>query len=166
MAGVKTIAVMTAAAALFAAIAAGAGANRSRAQACAEGLDVTHSGPTVSVFCGPATATMKYGGHSYPFTKGTCRYESELQGGQPFRLELGILFRLFKQVWADSLLENHLFAAWGTRSWAADGVNSVQNLTLNVTSDGGTFKTTSALLKVAGRAVASKATVTGSFKCH
>jgi hypothetical protein len=68
--------------------AAAAPAGGSSATACNPGgKDVVIGGKPASVFCGPASATVKLGGRTLTFRNGTCIWKSST-----FTLELGTIF--------------------------------------------------------------------------
>jgi len=56
------------------------------------GKQVLIGGRSASVFCGPATATVKLGGTTLTFSKGTCVWTSN-----SFKLELGTIFLFWRK---------------------------------------------------------------------
>lgn len=164
------------AAALFAALATGAGAGSARAVACFEGEDTTNSGlkngKLVDVFCGPASATLIYAGKPYRFKNGTCRKDGLERGD--LRLELGSTISgkhvndfpahmiIYKPGSAKSHFQPGVSAETGSRNWVALG----DGVTVTVAGNGGTFKSTTGVLVLAGKQVDAQTKLSGSFKCR
>lgn len=128
--------------------------------ACSSGgKQVLISGKPAQVFCGPASATVKVGGRTLAFRKGTCVWTSN-----SFKLELGTLFLAWSKPFptqpgfairangvpvARALVEIY----WqGTRTTLSTTRTTARP---NSTSTGGTFE---------GRTAAG-ARVTGTVRC-
>jgi len=125
------------------------------------GKNVLISGRSAYVFCGPATATVKLGGRTLKFSKGTCVWTSNsfnLELGtiffpyvlsKPFPLQAGFVIRAAGYPVARALVEIY---------WQGKRTNLTTTRTTarpNANRTGGTFE---------GRTAAG-ALVTGTVKC-
>lgn len=135
-------------------------AARLSATACKPGgKDVVIGGKPASVFCGPATATVKLGGRTLTFHNGTCIWKSStftlelgtifLFWGKPYPLQPGFAIRAAGYPVARALVEIYL---QGKRT----SLSTVRTTARpNASRTGGTFE---------GRTAAGTR-VTGTVKC-
>lgn len=151
--------VLAALAAAAAALASGAGASTSAA--CKPGVHRVGN-VTYTVFCGPASASVKKAGKTYTFRNGTC-----LRAGitEVFTMSIGKLtlgkgkprYSYFG-VTVPSANHDGVYRRAAV-TWVVGGKrHSLVNVKLRLTNDQsrGTF---------AGRAAGTRAAVTGSFRC-